>query len=193
MVDIKTTVLKDNLEDLLKIYQYATNQGFDFFSVSFLQNNKLKHNPVLYESFDEVFYKNNYPVELYFDIDKFEEIFWEIQKMKKFSKTKIRFSPKFENKNPKKEIDLIKKFFLEYNSKDIKEIYEPCRYPFANTIINAEGSVYPCLSCKMGNIKEQRLFEIINNPKYRCFRKNLKYSKVFSSCQLCPELNVKKT
>ena len=191
MIDIKTIVLKDNLEDILKLYEYCTDQGFEFLSISFLRNNNLKQNSILYENFDEIFYKPNYPIEKYFDLEKFEEVYLEIQKMKKYSKTKIRFSPKFDNDDSKIELSTIKKFFNEYNQFDIKEIYEPCLYPYSNTIINPKGDVYPCLSCKMGNVKEQKLVDIINNPKYKCFRKNLKYSKVFSSCQMCCELKVK--
>ncbi len=191
MVDIKTIVLKDNLEDILKLYQYCTNKGIDYLSISFLRNNNLKQNSKLFSSFVEDFYVPNYPIELYFDLEKFEEIYLEIQKMKKYSKTKIRFSPKFDNSDYKKELDLIKKFFLEYPDKKIDEIYKPCLYPYSNTIINPSGDVYPCLSYKMGNLKEQSLKEIINNTKYCCFRKNLKYSKLFSSCQMCCELTPK--
>lgn len=191
MVDIKTIVLKDNLEDILKLYEYCSKMGFEFFSISFLRNNTLKQNSILYEDFDKIFYENDYPIETYFNFDEFSKIYKEIQKIKKHSKTKIRFAPKFDNPNPDIELDLIKKFFSEYKSKDIKEIYNPCLYPYSNTIINPKGDVYPCLSVKMGNIKEQKLIDVINNPKYCCFRKNLKYSKLFSSCQMCCELKVK--
>ena len=191
MIDIKTIVLKDNLEDILKLYEYASKSNFEFFSISFLRNNNLKQNGKLYENFDEIFYKPNYPIQKYFDIQKFEEIYKEIQKIKKFSKTKIRFSPKFDNDNSKIELETIKKFFNEYNTKDINEIYFPCLYPYSNTIINPMGDIYPCLSYKMGNITEQKLIDIMNNPKYRCFRKNLKHSKIFSSCQMCCELKVR--
>ena len=191
MVDIKTIVLKDNLEDILKLYEYCTNKGFDYLSISFLRNNNLKQNANLYSCFDEIFYEPNYPIEPYFDLGKFEQIYLEIQKMKKYSKTKLRFSPKFDNDDSDKEIALIKKFFTKYLTKDIKEIYKPCLYPYSNMIINPSGDVYPCLSYKMGNLKEQTLKEIINCTKYCCFRKNLKYSKLFSSCQMCCELKVK--
>lgn len=190
MVDIKTIVLKDNLEDILKLYEYCTNKGFDYLSISFLRNNNLKQNSKLYDSFAEEFYKVEYPIEAYFDLEKFEKIYLEINKMKKYSKTKIRFAPKFDNEDSQKELNLIKKFFTNYQNKDIKEIYKPCLYPYSNTIINPQGDVYPCLSVKMGNIKEKSLKEIINDTKYLCFRKNLKYSKLFSSCQMCCELKV---
>lgn len=191
MIDIKTIILKDNLEDVLKLYEYCTNKGFDYLSISFLRNNNLKQNSKLCDNFDEIFYKPDYPIESYFNLEDFEKIYLEINKMKRFSKTKIRFSPKFDNDDYKIELDLIKKFFTKYKNKDIKEIYEPCLYPYSNTIINPMGDIYPCLSYKMGNIKEQSLKEIINSSKYCCFRKNLKYSQVFSSCQMCCELKVK--
>ncbi len=191
MIDIKTIVLKNNLEDILKLYEYASRNNFEFFSISFLRNNNLKQNPILYNNFDEVFYLKNYPVELYFDIKKFEEIYLEIQKIKKHSKTKIRFAPKFDNNNPELELNSIKNFFLNSKDKKPSEIYKPCLYPYSNTIINPSGDVYPCLSVKMGNLKENSLYEIMNSPLYRCFRKNLKYSEVFSSCQMCCELRTR--
>ena len=73
MVDIKTIVLKDNLEDILKLYEFATNKGFEFFSISFLRNNNMKQNPNLSDIFLKEFYAQNYPVELYFDMEKFEK------------------------------------------------------------------------------------------------------------------------
>ncbi len=191
MIDIKTIVLKDNLEDILKLYQYCTNKGFDYLSISFLRNNNLKQNARLYDSFEEVFYKSEYPIEPYFNMDEFEKVYREINKMKRFSRTKIRFSPKFDNEDSDVELNLIKKFFSEYKDKNVNEIYKPCLYPYSNTIINPMGDIYPCLSYKMGNIKEQSLKEIINSTKYCCFRKNLKYSNVFNSCQMCCELKVK--
>ncbi|MBR2068341.1 MAG: radical SAM protein [Candidatus Gastranaerophilales bacterium] len=190
MVDIKTIVLKDNLEDILKLYEFATNKGFEFFSISFLRNNNLKQNPCLSDNFTKEFYAQNYPIEPYFDMEKFEKIYLEMQKMKKYSKTKIRFAPKFDEHNSKLELDKIKRFFTEVN-KPVNEIYEPCLYPWANTIINPMGDIYPCLSYKMGNVKDTKIIDIFNSQKYLRFRENLKNSHVFSSCQMCCELKVK--
>ena len=35
MVDIKTIVLENNLDDLVKLYKYCDTMGFDFLSISF--------------------------------------------------------------------------------------------------------------------------------------------------------------
>lgn len=188
MVDIKTIVLENNLDDIPKLYKLCTEMNFDFLSVSFLRNNNLKQNSVLRETFGEEFYKTQYPIEPYFNMEHFEEIYKELQALSKTSKVKIRYSPKFDGKNA---LLKIKKFYGECQNKNICDIYKPCKYPFSNMMINPQGDVYPCLSIKIGNVKDKKLKDIYNEPKFRCFRKNLKHSKVFSSCQMCCELVVK--
>ena len=91
-------------------------------------------------------------------------------------------------KNP---LEAIEKFFDTPADKPVSEIYEPCKYPFSNMMINPAGDVYPCLSQKIGNIREKSVKEVFNLPHYRCFRKNLKAAKVFGACQMCCELCIK--
>lgn len=188
MVDIKTIVLPNNLEDLVKLYKMCSEMNFEFFSVSFLRNNNLKQNSNLVESFLPEF-NENYPIEKYFDLEHFKEVYKEIDSLKKNSKTQIRFSPKFEKaKNPLLKIE---EFFNTSANKPINEIYKPCLFPFSNTFITPDGNIYPCLSQKIGNVKENSIQEIFNKPHYCCFRKNLKASGVFGACQMCCELELK--
>ena len=187
MIDIKTIVLENNLEDLPKLYQFCCDMGFEFFSISFLRNNHWKQNSVLQESFIPEF-NENYPIKSYFDIEHFKDVYKKIKSI--HGKTQIRFSPKFEySKNP---IIAIEKFFNTPKDTPLNEIYKPCTYPYNNMMINPEGFVYPCLSQKIGNVKEKTLKELFNAPHYCCFRKNLKASGgTFGACQMCCELEVK--
>lgn len=188
MVDIKTIVLENNLDDLPKLYKLCDEMGFNFLSVSFLRNNDLKQNSILRETFGEEFYAQKYPIEAYFDMEHFKEIYREIEDLSKKSKVQIRYSPKFDGKDA---LEKIEKFYSYDKDKPIQEVYEPCLYPFSNMMINPQGDVYPCLSIKVGNIREKSLKKVFNEPKMCCFRKNLKSSKVFESCQMCCELCVK--
>ena len=188
MVDIKTIVLENNLDDLPKLYKLCDDMGFDFLSVSFLRNNNLKQNSHLRESFGEEFWEKRYPIEAYFDMEHFEEVYKELQSLSKKSNVKIRYAPKFEGNN---ELQKIKDFYLNNPKRDIKEIYYPCKYPFSNMMINPQGDVYPCLSLKIGNVRDMKLKEVYNLPKFRCFRKNLQCSGVFNACQMCCELKVR--
>ena len=185
MIDIKTIVLENNLDDLVKLYKLCTDMKFNFLSISFLRNNNLKQNSVLFDSFVPEF-TQNYPIQKYFDMAHFEEVYRELESLSKKSNVKIRFSPKFEyNSNP---LDAIKKFFDTPSDKPVNEIYKPCKYPFSNMMITPAGDVYPCLSQKIGNVKDMSIKDVFNLPAYRCFRKNLKAAKVFGACQMCCEL-----
>lgn len=186
MIDIKTIVLENNLDDLVKLYKLCDEMKFDFLSISFLRNNDLKQNSVLREEFGEEFYAQKYPIKPYFDMEHFKEVYKEIEGLK--SKVQVRFSPKFEGGDV---LSKIEKFYSYDENKPIQEIYEPCLYPFSNMMINPQGDVYPCLSQKIGNVREKSLKEVFNAPKYCCFRKNLKASGVFEACQMCCELKVK--
>ena len=188
MVDIKTIVLENNLDDLPKLYKYCSDMNFEFMSISFLRNNNLKQNSRLFDKFVPEF-NENYPIEKYFDKEHFKEIYKEIESIKRTSKTQIRFSPKFEKcENPLKKIE---EFFNYNEEKSVKDIYKPCLFPFSNMFITPVGDVYPCLSQRIGNVKDMSIKEVFNKPNYCCFRKNLKISKVFGACQMCCELELR--
>ena len=188
MIDIKTIVLENNLDDLVKLYKYCDEMDFNFLSVSFLRNNNLKQNAVLFDSFVSEF-NQNYPIEKYFDMEHFREVYRELESLGEKSKVQIRWSPKFEySKNP---LEKIEEFFNYPENKPIQEIYKPCKYPYSNMMINPCGDVYPCLSQKIGNVKSMPIKEVFNMPHYRCFRKNLKKAEVFGACQMCCELCVR--
>lgn len=187
MVDIKTIVLENNLDDLPRLYRLCEKMGFEFLSISFLRNNNWKQNSILQESFIPEF-TANYPIERYFDMEHFKEVYREIEAMK--GKTQLRFSPKFEYS--KDTLKTIENFFNLPAETSLSEIYKPCTYPYNNMMINPEGFVYPCLSQKIGNVKEKTLKELFNAPHYCCFRKNLKASGgTFGACQMCCELTPK--
>lgn len=195
MVDIKTIVLKNNLEDVYKLYEYCTKMKFEYLSVSFLRVNGLKQNAILQDDFNSVFYVPSYDIDPYFDLEHFIDVYERIHSLSKKSVTRIRFSPKFEGGSHKQVVQRIRNFFSppnpEYLKRHPSDVYFPCKYPYSNMMINPSGDVYPCLSFKIGNVKEKSIRELFNEPKYKCFRKNLKVSKSFSACQMCCELKVK--
>ena len=186
MIDIKTTVLENNLDDLPKLYKLCCDMDFEFLSISFLRNNNWKQSSVLQESFIPEF-NENYPIKLYFDMEHFKEIFKEIESIK--GKTKLRFSPKFEYSSDT--LNTIEKFFKLPSDIPVQNIYKPCKFPYNNTFINPEGYIYPCLSQKIGNVKDFPIKELFNMPNYCCFRKNLKANGgTFGACQMCCELEI---
>ncbi len=188
MVDIKTIVLENNLDDLIKIYKLCAEMNFEFMSIAFLRANNLKQNSVLRESFGEEFYKTQYDIKPYFDIEHFKEVYKELNALSNKATTTVRFAPKFPSNN---ELNQIEKFFAN-SDKCESEIYNPCLYPWSNIHINPEGDIYPCLAYKIGNVRNTGIMEVWNSRKFANFRNKLKKQKVFSACQMCCELKVKK-
>ncbi len=184
MLDIKTCVLENNLDDLPKLYQEAIKLNAQFFSLTFLRKQPLRQNSRLWNDFSEEFYLKQYPVECYFNLEHFKEIYKELAAMSKKTNTILRYAPRFK---PAGDEGKIEKFFTSYD-KPVSEIYEPCSIPMTSIYINPEGDIYPCLSYKIANLKEMTIKEAINIPRFKCFRKNLYHSKVFNACQMCCDL-----
>ena len=181
LLDIKSVILENNLDDLPKIYKEADKFGAEFYSLSFKRNNFLRQNSKLAPEFSEEFYKTPYPLEMYFDKEHFTEIYKELESLSKTVKTQLRWAPKFKNTG---DLERILKYF-QLADLDVRQIYKPCNIPFSSIFITPEGDVYPCLSVNMGNVKGKKIQDVLNSEKYKNFRKHLKSDKVYSACQLC--------
>ncbi|HSA05810.1 MAG TPA: radical SAM protein [Candidatus Gastranaerophilales bacterium] len=187
LIDIKATILEDNLDDLPEIYKLAKHYKADFFTPAFLKESDLQQNSKLRECFGEEFYKTQYPIKPYFNLEHFEEVYKKLAELSKDGPV-IRFYPKFKQNN---ELKQIKKFYTEAIHKEVGDIYEQCLYPWANILITPQGNVYPCLSYKIGNVKNASIKEVWNNEKFAEFRRKLKKHGVFNACQACCQLKVK--
>lgn len=184
ILDIKTVLLENNIDDFIALYELCTKKNYDFFSISIKRTGDVRESPYLRTEWGEEFHTTKLPLELYFDMDKFKDVYKELQKLSKHSKTKLRWAPKL---SPRHAIEEIEELFTR-TDEPVSKIYKPCLYPFSNTYVNPEGHVYPCLSYDIGSAKEKPLQELINDAKYKDFRKKLKAEKAFPSCQLCCEL-----
>ena len=182
-VEIKSIILENNLDDLPKLYKYCIQNNFDFFTLIFKRSCMLRQNASLCESLSPEFHEQ-YPLELYFDMEHFKEVHKELISLSKGAKTLLRWAPKFK---PQGDIRHIEHIFAN-GDVPVTELYRPCLFPFSNVFINPQGDVYPCLSVKMGSVKEDKLNDIFNNSGYKNFRNQLKNAKLFNSCQMCCEL-----
>ena len=181
MLDIKTCVLENNLDDIPLLYKEAMKLKAKFFSLTFIRKQSLRQNSKLWEEFNEEFTVNTYPIEPYFDMQHFKEIYKELESMQKGSKTILRYAPRF---NPTGDADRIERFFNSGNT-PVAQLYKPCKIPMTSIYITPRGDIYPCLSYKVGNLKEMKLKNAINTTKFKCFRKNLYRAEVFNACQMC--------
>ncbi len=181
LTDIKTVVLENNLEDIPKIYKEANRLHCEFLSLSLKRNNFLRQNSEQTEVFGEEFYKQEYPLEMYFDKEQFIEMYKELESISKTAYTKLRWAPKFK---PTGQSDKIIKFFQLGNT-PVTDIYHPCNHPFSTVFIAPDGDIYPCISYKIGNVRGKNIQQVLNSEKPKEFRKLMKKYKILNACQLC--------
>ncbi len=187
LIDIKTTILEDNIDDIPEIYKLAKKYGVNFFTPAFLKESDLQQNSNLRQEFGEEFYRVKYPINPYFDLERFEKAYKQLRELSKDGPA-IRFYPKFRSED---ELEQIKRFYTRTAEAEIEEIYKPCLYPWANILITPQGNVYPCLSYKIGNVRKTPISEVWNSERFIEFRRRLKEQGMFNACQACCQLKVK--
>ncbi len=184
LCEINTVVLENNLDDLPKLYKLAAQYKFEYIGFLFKRTN-YRQNPKYFNNLNYKDLEKKLDYEIYFDIEHFNEIYNELNSLKKRYSTKIRWSPRFNN------IDEINYIFSNLNE-DINTLFKPCSMPFHDIFINPQGIVYPCVPLNMGTLKEQKLKDIINNEKFCNFRKTLYKEKLFGNCLMCCDIHPQK-
>lgn len=180
LVEINTVVLENNLDDLPLLYKLAAESRMDYIGFLFKRIN-YRQNPKYMNNLDESIYDKDYSYPVYFDLEHFNEIYKELNSLTKKYKTKIRWSPRFNN------LEEINYTFNNINT-DVNKLFKPCKMPMHDIFIDPEGTVYPCIPLNMGNLRRESLKSIINNEKFCSFRKKLNDEKLFKFCNMCCDL-----
>ena len=180
VLDLKTTVLDDNAEDLFEIHKYCVEKlGCDTHVFQFLKGSPIQHADILYD-FDDILKKSNAEVYKKFDIikDQFEKI-----KQYNLKTGAIAFlHPKVGSlifEEIPINIDLMNQ--ADY----IKQNFKPCKYAWSSMHVNIDGSIFPCLAIQIGNIKENTLKEIMSGEKIKNFHDLIREQDTIEACNRC--------
>lgn len=179
-LDIKTTVLDDNANNLFNIYtQLIETLNPDTYSFQFLKGSPIQHSDVMF-SFKDI--QESIRVEQYKDISTIRN---QLKKVRKYNLETGRVAfvhPKILDLNSEEELPDLTYFNREqHRSSD----YSPCKFPWSSVHINYDGNLFPCLAVSMGNVKEKSLREIIEGEKMQKFRGMIKENKTLESCSRC--------
>ncbi len=192
MLDIKPVITDRNLDDLPELYRLCGRLGADFFSPSFLKGCDLQFSPAVRGEFGPEYWQAQYPIAPNFNMEQFKRVYRQLLEMSQTNSVQIRMNPEFAPHRGPAELELIEKYFAS-GGRDVTELYKPCRIPWVDMCILPSGDVIPCLSRKVGNVKEQSLPAVWNSPAFCEFRRQLKQHGVFNSCQTCCYCKVRKS
>jgi MoaA/NifB/PqqE/SkfB family radical SAM enzyme len=181
LLDIKTIITDKNIDELVKLYSFCESIGAEFFTLSLLKTNQAQFNPSSLKDDieDESFYRRGSRRNL-----ESARLISALERLEKLrGKTKIRFYPRLRS------LKELRSFLAGKAGSQVSA--SACLEPWSSFQINASGQAYPCLSYKVGNIKEQTLKEIWGSPRFVSFRRRLKKIKLFPSCDGCCYLKIR--
>ena len=162
VVDMKTVITSENIDELVDIYELGADIGVDYLTFSCLRTSELIFALPCRASLDDEAYSAPPPLlDLDIDMDVLRSQLEKIVARAEEGGPAVRFYPDYSS---------IEGVLKNYAGKGKMEDYEPCHAPWTNIRVAPNGDVYPCLSYRMGNIKEQDLLEIWRGEELQRFR-----------------------
>lgn len=176
-LDIKSVIIQENLNMLEDIYQCAIDMDADFLTLSLLKGSPMQYrSEFMGDLKDDMLYASS-PVEPYVDPKELVRKISRIMEMSRGNKIKVRLYPMTSSaQGMETHFD---------NTRELIDRYKPCLMPWSCLMISPTGDAYPCIVCKVGNIRESSLKSIWNSSKYREFRRKLRAAGLFPSCVGC--------
>lgn len=185
-LDIKTTILDENAEELFDIHRYCVEElGCDYHVFQFLKGSPIQHSDVMFK-FEDILKESK--AQIY---ERFETIKQQFKKIQQYNIEHGNVSflhPKVgslmdEDNFPMMDYMNVLGF--------VKENYMSCKYPWSSVHINSDGNLFTCLAVPMGNVKEKSLVEIINGEEMAKFRNLIKSEGTIEACNRCGWLKPK--
>jgi len=186
ILDLKTLILDENSEELLDIHSYCAEKiHCDHHTYQYLKGSPIQHSDEMYDFFD---LSNSKNLHFYQESAKISNQLKIIQQSKIVGLTKTFLHPGVMSLMNEDDITKLEKLNYLNNWKDF---FNPCKYPWSSIHINYDGTIFPCLSIAMGNLKINSLDEIIKSERFRNFKKMLHNEHLFEACYRCGWLKPK--
>ena len=187
-LDIKTVILEENIPDLFKIHKFAVNElRADTHSFMLLKGADIQHSDIMFD-FDRIDEKTNA-----YEYQNFDELINQLNLIKNYDKKNNKKSylhPTLINFQQDKDFKKEDLTFLN-NKEHIVTNFSKCYAPWGGVYINVDGSLFPCMAVAMGNVKTEKLKDIIFSEKFMKFKSKLKSHGTLNGCNRCGYLKSK--
>jgi radical SAM protein with 4Fe4S-binding SPASM domain len=185
--DIKTVVLDKNAEHLAAIHSYCMETlRCDTHCFQFLKGSRYQHADTMV-AFDTLF--EPCETDCY---TAWGTICEQMELIRRYNRTSGRSCychPKVFDLNGEGPITCQTGTHFNLSGFD-PAVFAPCKAPWESVHINADGTLFPCLSVAMGNVREQSLQEIVFSNKFERFRTSLRDGGLFPACRRCGYLQI---
>lgn len=181
-IDIKTVVLDENVKDISKINRFVAEElQADTHSIQLLKGADIQHSDVMFE-YNKIHF--DYKAHSYND---FEILIDELEKIRLYNLkngTRAYLHPSIIPLNTDEKITAKKYAFLNSENHESK-YYDTCYSPWTSVHINVDGNLFPCMAVTMGNVKKEKLNDIVFSDKFNNFKEQIKKNKTINGCNRC--------
>ena len=178
LIDIKTVLLKENYNDIEKLFELIEELNIDFWSLSLPKTSDVQFGNNYKENANDIFSALPFKTCLALESSEEKLLLKQLEKIKNHKgKTIIRFYPY----NMLKNTAISKHITNTLSDKS----FLPCKIPWSFTCISPLGDVFPCLSYKAGNIRDIPFKKIWNGKRFREFRSKLNRKFLNKCCIGC--------
>ena len=74
--------------------------------------------------------------------------------------------------------------YLNRESHDPKH-FKVCTAPWSSVHINVDGNLFPCMAVSMGNVKNQKIKDIIFSDQFEKFKNTIRVNGTINGCNRC--------
>ena len=92
--------------------------------------------------------------------------------------------PKVVDLNSTKPVDDVDLRFINNGNHNVND-FKACKAPWESVHINVDGNLFPCMAIKMGNVKEQKLADIITSKTFQEFKDKIRAEGTVGGCNRC--------
>jgi radical SAM protein with 4Fe4S-binding SPASM domain len=176
LIDLKTVILKENLNQLPEILELADSLSVDFITYSIPRSMDNLYSPPYREDLQDICQAR--PAYPRLEDNELELLAQQVSRIRAYSgKTTIRFYPS----RMLSERILGRFYRQELSPAD----FQACSLPWSRVSVSPQGDVYPCLSYRVGNVRQESLSRIWNGSRFREFRKCLERKRLSDFCVGC--------
>jgi radical SAM protein with 4Fe4S-binding SPASM domain len=179
VIDMKTVITGQNVNELEEIYDLGRDIGVDYLTFSCLRTSELIFALPCRASMDDGAFGELPPVlDEEIDLKLLRRQLEKILAKADAGKPAVRFYPDYPD------LDGIIKY---YAGQGEMSDYEDCSAPWTSIRLAPNGDVYPCLSYRMGNIRDESIADIWKGAQMQRFRDLFSDGNV-SACMGCCNL-----
>lgn len=182
VIDIKTVVLEEDIENLFEIHKFCVeNFQCDTHSLQLLKGAEIQHSDIMFE------YKDINKSYKAYKYKNFENLIHQLNMIREYNlkkNSKAFLHPNIINLNSEKKIKLEDYSFLNNEDHDPK-FFKKCLSPWTSVHVNVDGNLFPCMAVPMGNVKKEKLKDIIFSDKFLNFKKLIDEQNTVGGCNRC--------